>query len=293
MRKFLILILLAGFSGCGPKDPGEVLARVDSRIYYPQEEGLTGLFCQVQSPSIEEMFRKVETEYPAGRGFLSQIKVETRFYWKRGAGARFVIKGLPEQPSSLRDSVWHFFWGTDLLMIPPKEEDQFKGMSVSLKRDKGKLELIGVNPDSKAELKQYALVVKPWGWAPLERIYRAGNYTSYSRPGYQFRTRKRYPVTIETTKKMDSGMELKSRLEIEYQDLQGFLLVKRVRYQERVSKTGEQIVPPREVIFENCRINPPMPMDIFATQDQVSFINPLPAPGSTLSPEKAPLKTNP
>lgn len=285
----MITFLLLTFCACAPKDPKEVLARVDERIYYPQNDGLTGLFCQVDSPYIREMFDRIKQEYPASKEFLDQLEVEVRFYWKKGAGARFVIKGLPKEPPALRESVWHIFKGTDILVIPPTEQEQFEGLLVSLKKTKGKLELLGINPDPKSDLRQYDLVLAPRKWLPVLRRFYGNGYVSFSRLEYQIWRGKRSLVKIDTFKDTDADTDFQTQVELEYQEIKGFRLVKRIFYQTGMAKTGNIFVGPIELIFEDCITNPPMPIDVFATGEEVSFTDPevSPAPGSTIPREKA------
>jgi len=283
MKRTLSIFLLLLFSACIPREPKEVLSRVDKKIYYPQREGLSGLFCQVESPYIDEMFNRIEQSMPQSKVILDQIKIQVRFYWKNGMGARFVIIGIPKELPALQDSVARIFKGTEILVVPPTELEQFEGLSVSMKKNDDNLELIGVNPDPKAELKEYHLLINPWKYLPLERRFVGEGYVSYSKLFYKTRKGHRYLTRIETLQDLNQGADFKNLVELDYKEQNGFWLVSRMVYKTIVAETGKPVVGPVELIFTDCNTNGPMPVDIF-TKGKIQFMEPAQTSGANASP---------
>lgn len=275
------LALLLIFS-CTPKDPGEVIKRVDAKIYYPDKAGLSSLYCQVTSPYIAEMFSRLKNDIPGSERILDQIKLDITYYWRGDSGSKFLIKGVPEELSALRRSIYEVFNGTDILIMPPSEEKQFEAFTLSLLKEKGKLEVSGVNPDRDSDFREYHLVVNPKDWMILQRRFVAKNFASNSVPAFELYKGKRYPVKIETVQDAKDGPGFKSLVEISYQELGGYWLVKKLTYSFTMADTGEKAVGPVELNFENCRINPLLSPDFFK-DGKVKFESP--EPGARLIPQ--------
>jgi len=273
MKKCLILAVVFLIFSCTPRDPKEVLRRVDEKIYYPSQAGLKSLICQVSSPYIEEMFERLRSEEPRGEKFLSKIKVEVKFYWRKGYGSQFEVRGIPAQLSALRSSVLQVFKGTDILIIPPTETEQFEGFHLSLKKEKGKIEIMGTNPSPEKGLYQYNLVVEPGSWLIVERRFFGKGFISYSRPHYQLWKGKRYLVRIDTLQDREEGEDFRSWVKLEYQEIEGFWLVKKLTYKFEVASTGERVVGPVEIILTDCLINPPVLPERFK-EGKIKFVNP-------------------
>jgi|GEM_PF-1333657 len=271
MKKLLLLALVGGFlAGClqkPPTDPKEALKRVDERIYYQSQNGLKSLSCQVSSPYIEEMLEKLEEDIPGIEQILDRVRVETRFYWKSGEGAKFVIKNLPEELPALRDSVKQVFQGTEILIVPPSEAKQFEEFHLSMKNLGARIEITGDNFDPKAEFQQYVLVVNPKNWKILEKKFKGRDFISYSKPEYKSYKGKWYLSRMDTLQdKTGSGQpNFQMLVELSYQEQEKFLLLKELSYKITVAKTGERVVGPVQLVFTDCKLNPPMPLDFFKT----------------------------
>jgi len=262
---------------CTPKDPAEVLKRVDAKIYYPDKAGMTSLSCQVQTPYLAEMFDRLNTAVPGSEKILDQLKVEIVYYWGIGNGGKYSIKGVPGELSALQNSIREVVNGTDILVMPPSEQKQFEPFKLSLRKDDKKLVVVGVNPDQNSEFREYHLTVNPRDWMILQRKFVGRNFVSNSTLSFEVWKGKRSPVKIETLQeitKKDPGQEepdFKSLVEISYQELEGYRLVKRLTYSFSRPDTGEKVVGPVELDFENCRINAKLPPD-FSKQPAVIFM---------------------
>ena len=250
-----------------PTDPKEVLKRVDEKIYYQSQEGLKSLSCQVNSSYIEEMFKKLEKDIPGIEQILDQVQVETRFYWKSGEGAKFIIKNLPEELPALQDSVKQIFQGTEILIVPPSEEKQFEEFHLSMKNLGNRIEIVGDNFDPKAEFQQYVVVVNPKNWKILEKRFKGRDFVSYSKPEYKSYKGKWYLSRIETLQdKTGTGQpDFQMMVELSYQEQENFWLLKELSYKITTAKTGEKVVGPVQLVFTDCKLNPPMPLDFFKT----------------------------
>ncbi len=287
MKKIIIALAVLWICGCTPKDPKEVIARVDGKIYYPQQAGMKSLRCRAQSPYLKEMFDALKKAKPEHGEVLDRLQVETRFYWAQSYGPRFVIEGLPKQLPQLRNLIGKVFSGTDILIVPATEKDQFDNFTLSLSKVKEGLLLTGTNPNAEEELQKYELKVTKRKYLVLERKYYSQEGISYSRPGYEVWKGKRYPTRIETLMDNLRGNDLSSKVELEYSEVDGYWLVKKIRYTFSRVPGGERVLGPVEVSLSDCKINPPISSEIFKG-DEVTFIDPqvLPLPGETGSPKK-------
>jgi len=273
MKRCLIFLIIILIFSCTPRDPEKVLQLVDEKIYYPSRAGLKSLICQANSPYIDEMFSRLKAQYPESNKILDQIKPEVKFYWRKGYGSQFEVRGIPAQLSALRSSVLQVFKGTDILIVPPTEAKQFEGLHLSLKKEKGKIEIMGTNPFPKKELYQYNLVVEPDSWLIVERKFFGKDFISYSRPHYQLWKGKRYPTRIDTLQDREEGEDFKSWVKLEYQEIEGFWLVKKLTYKFELAEGGARVVGPVEINLADCQINPPVSPDRFK-QGKFKFINP-------------------
>jgi hypothetical protein len=287
MKKIILALAVLWVCGCTPKDPKEVIARVDGKIYYPQQAGMKSLRCRADTPYIGEMFDRLKKGKSEYGEILDRLPVETRFYWHSSYGSRFVISGLPKELPQLRGSIAKVFRGTDILIVPTTEKDQLDNFALSLSKVAEGLLLTGTNPKPEQELQKYELTVTKRKYLVLERKYYSRSGISYSRPGYEVWKGKRYLTRIETLMDNLRGNDLSSKVELEYSEVEGYWLVKKIRYSFAIAPSGERVIGPVEVSLEDCKINPPMASEIFKG-DEVRFIDPqvLPLPGETGSPKK-------
>ena len=273
MKKMMLILAVAWFWGCAPKDPREVIRRVDGRIYYPQEAGMKSLSCRAQSPYIKEMFDALKKGKPEYREVLDRLQVETRFYWEQSHGPRFVIEGLPKELPKLRAAVAKVFLGTDILIVPSTEKEQFEQFTLSLGKVKQGLLLIGVNPKPEEELQKYELTVAQRKYQVRERKYYSRTSISTSRPVYGEWKGKRCLTRIDTVTDNFGSADRSSKVELEYQEVEGYRLVKKIRYSFSKSQSGEVVVGPVEVDLSDCQINPPLDPSLF-TGPEIKFIEP-------------------
>lgn len=285
MQKYLILAALVVLSaGCTPNDPREVLKRVDERIYYPQRSGLQSLSCKVSSPYIGEMFERLAEQVPESKEMLDSLKIETFFYWRSGYGSKFVIGGIPDALPDLRTTVSEVFQGTEILIIPPTEQEQFSNFHTTLQKPGGNLLVVGKNPDLQSDFVQYDLMVKPRSWLITGRKFYGKGFVSDSKPYFESWKGKRYMTRIETVNEQGSEASFRNLVEMEYQEVEGFWLLKKMTYTYTRLRTGEKMIGPVELNFSNYRINQGINIDLFKG-GKIMFLNPEPGPGA-ITPEK-------
>jgi len=284
MKKTVIAVLaLALATGCVPKDPKEVVRRVDEKIYYPAKNGLLSFSCRVQSPYVEEMFSRLRESVEGSAEVLDPLKVETRFYWRAGYGGKFLIKGIPDELYQLQNSVGQVFEGTDIVIMPITEQSQFDHFRVTLERERGRLTVVGKDSDPKSTFPQYDLVVEPRSWLIVERRFYGGTFVSVSKPYFQSWKGLRYPVKIETVH--DEGeMSYRSLVEMQYQEIKGHLLLDKMTYTFE-KPDGQKMVGPVRLFFSEFELNPNIPPDFFQG-GKISFFNPEPERRPAPSPDK-------
>jgi len=282
---------------CTPKDPAEVLKRVDAKIYYPDQTGMSSLSCQVQTPYVAEMFDRLDKDVPGSAKILNQLKVEIVYYWGKDKGGKYFIIGVPAELSALLTSIKEVVSGTDILIMPPTEQKQFEPFKLSLQKDQQKLVLVGVNQDQNSEFREYHLTVNPRGWMILERKFVGKRFVSNSTLAFEDWKGKRFPVKIETVQEITEKdqskeePEFRSLVEISYQEVDGYRLVKNLTYRFTKLDTGEKVIGPVELNFENCKINPSLPAE-FSKPGKVVFIGPVNEPRMIPEPVK-PVKKSP
>jgi hypothetical protein len=178
--------------------------------------------------------------------------------------------------------VTEVYKGTEILIIPPTEKEQFSDFTISMVKENGKLNLTGKNKNPGAEFAQYDLIVDPKKWLVVERRYHGKNFVSSSISQFENFKGKRYPVKIETVNNEDAAASFKSLVEMEYQEIEGYWLVKKITYRFDKLNTGEKITGPVELDFSDCRINPTINPETFKGE-KIIFV----------TPEGAPLQASP
>jgi len=255
MRKILIILLPLLLFSCEPRSAEEFLSKVDKKIYYPQQKGLSSLECKVYSPYIDEMFTRVGAENESYKRILERINLEVIFYWKKGYDATFVISGLPKEIPALHSPIWNVFKGTDILIIPATQKEQFADFELSMKKEQDKVIIVGINKDPKSDFKQYEILVDPGKFIILEQKYYGPNFTSYTKPEFKRWKRKLYLTKIDTLQQNQQSPDFKISVEVKYQNLEGFWLVKSIIYKSEIADTGERISGPVEILFDDCKVN--------------------------------------
>jgi hypothetical protein len=280
---------------CTPKDPKEVIKRVDDKIYYPERTSLLSVSCQVQTPYLGEMFGRLKKDVPGSEKILDQLKIDISYFWRNSKEGKYIINGVPGELSALRTSISEVFKGTDILVMPPSEQKQFEPFTLSLQKENDKLVVTGINPDKKSDFAEYYLTVNPKNWMVLERKFVSKEFISRSTPYFDTWKDKRYVVKIETTQDLKEKSEeetgFQSLVEVSYQEVDGYRLVKTLTYRFTKPGTGEKVVGPVELNFENCKINPTTPRE-FSMPGKVVFTEPQNAPRMIPEPQK-PIKKGP
>jgi len=285
MKKWLwFAALLISAAGCTPSDPKEVLKRVDDRIYYPEQSGLKSLSCRVSSPYIGEMFSRLAQQVPGSREMLDALKVETYFYWRAGYGSKFVIAGIPDSLPDLRNSVSEVFQGTEILIMPSTEQEQFSSFNLSLQKENGKLTVVGKNPDPQSDFVQYDLMVKPRSWLITGRKFYSKGSVSDSRPYFEVWKGKCCMTRIETVHEEGSEASFRSLVEMEYQEAGGYRLLKKMTYTYTKLSTGDKMIGPVELDFSDYKINQGINIDLFKG-GKIMFLNPEPSPQAAPGPQ--------
>jgi len=273
MKDIIWALGLALIFSCTHRNPEEIIKLVDEQIYYPQKQGLNSLICDVHSPYIDEMFSRLKESYKGSEKILNQLDVKIEFYWRKGYGSQYVIRGIPRQLSNLRTSIKEVFKGTDILIIPPTEQEQFRGYKSTLSKKRGKIEIIGEDPNPKSELRKYCIVVEPKSWLIVQRKFYTKKFISYSTPRFALWKGKRYTTRIDTIQHIEGSEDFRSWVKLEYQELGGFWLVSKITYKFELAPSGKRVAGPVEIDFTNCRINPPIPIDRFEKGKMV-FVEP-------------------
>jgi len=291
-KAFWLAVSLGLVFSCTPKDPEKVVKLVDSRIYYPQSQGLSSLSCKLSSPYIYEMFAKIAQNRPGSEQIFEDVKINVTYYWSSGYGSKFIVEGLPDYLPSLKEPISMVFLGpsgeqgqgVEIFIIPQTEKDQLAPFKLSLKKEKGKLTVVGTSPDPDAGFRQYDLVVDPKNWLILERVYYFKQGVSYFTPKFEIRNNKRYLVRMDGL--LDQGEEkFRFLAEMDYQDLQGFWLVKNLTYGFTKADTGEKVIGPVQIDFDNCKINPFISPQIFKG-GRIEFLEVKPEGPAIIKPGK-------
>lgn len=291
MKRALFILMPLFLFSCEhkPGTPEEFLSRLDKKIYYPQQKGLTSLECKVYSPYIDEMFTRLGSENESYKKVLERISLKVDFYWKSGYEPTFVISGLPEEIPALHNSVWNVFKGTDILIIPETIREQFADFELSMKKEQDKVIITGMNKDPKSDFKQYEILVDPGRWLILEQRFYGPNFISYTKPEFKVWKRKLYLTKIDTLQDNQENPDFKISVEINYQGIAGVWLVKSIIYQSELADTGERISGPVEILFDDCKVNQEISPENF-DKAKVKFkdVKFFPSPNPTIPPSSPP-----
>ena len=255
---WLVLGLL--FPGCSrtPSTPEQALARVDARIYYPQRQGIQHFTAAVRCPQLDEHFqKKVEESAEAALYLLEMLPLQIRFGWDAKPGGRYEYRSVPESEQELRAFLDGAFAGTEILVVPPTEEDNFKSFNVSFGPWEEKYRLIGVNQDPHSDFTQYTVITDKT-FQIVSKQYYGRDFISTAVPTYREENHQLLLTDLSTLRKgTPNNDQVVSEVHLTYQSVQGFWLVQSLEYvfKERRPEGDKTFRGPLTIVFSDYRIN--------------------------------------
>ena len=228
-----LLALIGLIAACdrAPRAPEEVISRVDSRIYYPQRLGIKRLSAQVRCPHLDEHFQKKMEEISEAAAFLQKmIPLQVRFTWDPKAGGRYEYLSVPEEEKELRSFLDQAFGGTEILVVPPTEAENFRPFNVNFGLWQDKYRLTGINREPESNFTQYS-VIADQTFKIIGKQYYTPDYVSTTVPTYREEKHRLLLTDLVTFQKgIKVEKNVNSEVHLTYQQVQGFWLVKSLEY---------------------------------------------------------------
>jgi len=262
MRTAISGLLFLGlfFSGCSrmPSTPEQAVARVDARIYYPQREGIHDLTAAVRCPHLDEHFqKKAEESADAALYLLEMLPLQIRFVWDVKEGGRYEYLSVPESEKELRAFLDKAFGGTEILVVPPTEEENFQPFNVGFGPWEDKYRLIGINKDSQSDFTKYAVIVDKT-FKIVSKQYYSRDFVSTTVPSYREEGHHLLLTDLITLQKGTTlEQQVVSEVHLRYQQVQGCWLVQSLEYvfKERSKEGDKTFRGPLAINFSDYRIN--------------------------------------
>lgn len=263
MRRGIIvggLILSLASGGCSrrPATPEQAIARVDARIYYPQRQGLRHLSARVHCPQLDDYLQKqVESDAEAAAYFQGMMPLEIRFVWEPVRGGRYEYRNVPESETEFRAFLDRIFRGTEILVVPPTEAENFQPFHVNFSRWDGKYRLLGVNKNPEADFTQYTVETDK-NFQIVRKQYFSRSFVSTSFPSYREENHYWLLTALNTVQKGDGEEpEVLSEVKLNYQQTQGYWLVQKLEYVfKQKSPEGERpFRGPWTIVFSDYQLH--------------------------------------
>lgn len=232
-KRAALVALLSGvlIGGCNPRTPAQALRKVDSRLYYPQRLGLRKLTAKVDCPHLDEHFTKKSRERADSAAYLQpMLPLRIQFSWDPESGGRYDYQSVPPSEKELRNFLDLAFKGTEILVVPPTEVENFRSFDATFGPWQENYRIIGVNREPHSEFTQYSVVVDR-NFKVISRQYFAKDYVSTTVPTYR-EEGGQWLVTDLVTHQLGTTTDkhVISEVHLTYQQVQGLWLVKSLEY---------------------------------------------------------------
>ena len=233
VRKWALLLVCGWAAACTrtPRSPEQAIQRVDDRVYYPERLGLKRLTAEVDCPYLDEHFQnKVLPDTEAARSLKNFLPLKIRFSWEAKQGGRYEYLSVPEAEKESRAFLDQAFSGTEILVMPPTEAENFRPFNLSFGPWQDKFRIIGVNREPGSDFIQYSVIVDQ-AFRIVTKQYFSREYVSTTQPTYREENQKLLLTDLVTVQKPETpDPEVVSEAHLTYSQVQGFMLVKSLEY---------------------------------------------------------------